>query len=409
MGRETVETRKCMDLRSFGGRPDRCVAAQSGGKGPISIIRSAVPVNEYMQRVQYWQTSGSLGLRVKLADQKNSVEDSFNPTFRMGARFIAAFDVKSLGRKTQNNSELLQTLLEGAAHLIKGQYAFGFDERSVTLTTQKELDLGNGYAVAGDWKAAKESWERASGKHDLMLDRTYSLAIADESLAYANYADTRKFDEPRKMLQKAQASYKEVMDGAGRDRSRQQLVQMSLVAVPKSIGYLDELEKLQQIRELAAQAAQAAAEAATPPAGGPGGKGLDESPDAKRFRELLERQITAIPDGKPSEDQQQRWRTLGETGFKMPPAESRRIVDQVIAGRKEMLAAMAQYRDSMVLYLSDKIITKKEREDLKTLQEVLHLTPEAVADVEAKLRPFTEEGVDAPPAAGRPKPGVRPR
>ncbi len=43
------------------------------------------------------------------------------------------------------------------------------------------------------------------------------------------------------------------------------------------------------------------------------------------FRELLERQITAIPDGKPSEDQQQRWRTLGETGFKMPPAESRRL------------------------------------------------------------------------------------
>ncbi len=116
VGRETVETRKCMDLRSFGGRPDRCVAAQSGGKGPISIIRSAVPVNEYMQRVQYWQTSGSLGLRVKLADQKELRRGwiSIRP-FEWAQGFIAAVERrKSLGRKTQNNSELLRSLLEGA-------------------------------------------------------------------------------------------------------------------------------------------------------------------------------------------------------------------------------------------------------------------------------------------------------
>ena len=39
---------------------------------------------------------------------------------------------------------------------------------------------------------------------------------------------------------------------------------------------------------------------------------------------------------------------------------------------------------------------------LKTLQDALQLTPDAVAEVEAKLKPFSEEGVDAPPQVGRP-------
>jgi hypothetical protein len=397
VGRETVEVRKCKDLRSLGGRPDRCVTDQGGGA--ISILTRGV--QDYMQRVQYWQASGSLSLRVKLVDQKNSIEDNFNPTFRNNTKFIVAVDGRPLGRKTQTNSELLEAMLDGAAHTIKGQYAFGFDERSVPLTTQKDLDLGNGYAVAGDWKAAMDSWERAKGGPD----RSYSLGVAEEALAYANYASTRKFDEPRKMLQKSQQSYKEAMDGAGRDRARQQRTQLALVAVPKSIGYMDELEKLQQIRELAAQAAADAG----PVGGGAGGKGLDDplsTPEAKKFRELIERQITAIPGGKPSDEQQQRWRKLGETGFKMTPDGSRQVVEQVIAGRTEMVGRMGQYRDSMVLYLSDKNISKKEREDLKTLQEALQLSPEAVAEVESSLRPFSEEGVDA--QAGRPNPRARP-
>jgi tetratricopeptide (TPR) repeat protein len=302
----------------------------------------------------------------------------------------------------------MDTLLEGAAHMIKGQYAFGFDERSVTLTTVKELDLGNGYAAAGDWKAAKESWERADA-HKTGPDRSFSLGVAQEALAYDDYAATRKFEEPKKMLKVALQSYKESLDGAARDRAKQQRAQMSLVAVPKSIGYLDELEKLQQIRELAAQAAEAAPPAA--PSGGPGGKNLDEpaaTPESKKFRELLERQITAIPDGKPSEEQQQRWRALGETAFKMSPEGSRKVVEQVIAGRKDSMVRMGQYRDSMMLYLADKIITRKEREDLKTLQDALQLTPEAVAEVEAKLKPFTEEGVDAPPVVRPTNPRARP-
>src|SRR5262249_30978152 len=150
----------------------------------------------------------------------------------------------------------------------------------------------------------------------------------------------------------------------------------------------------------------------------PGGKAVDEqlaTPEAKKFRELIERQITAIPDGKASVDQQKRWAKLGETGFKMSADAAKGLVDRVVEARKELLGKLGQYRDSLLLYLSDKKISKSERADLKTLQDALQLSPEAVAEVEGKLRPFAEEGVTpeqipAPPTTPPAKPpGVKKR
>ena len=84
-------------------------------------------------------------------------------------------------------------------------------------------------------------------------------------------------------------------------------------------------------------------------------------------------------------------------------------MQQVITGRQEVLTKIGQYRDSLRLYLSDKNISKSERADLKTLQEALQLAPENVAEVEDKLRPFSEEGVTpAAAAASTPPPAVRP-
>jgi hypothetical protein len=388
-GRGAIETRKCKDLRSFGGRPDRCVT-----NADSFWLRT---LKDYDQRVEYWHAAGTLNLHVKLVDQKNSIEDSFNPAYRLETKIITAVDGKPLSKKVlASNAELLNTMLEGAAHAIKGQYAFGFDERSVALPLAKELDLGNGYAIAGDWKAAAASWGQADPrKHDLAADRLFSLGVAQEAQAYENYASTRTFDEPRALLEKATQTYKESLAAGGNDRTRQQRAQLALVAVPKSIAYLDELKKLQMIREIAAQQTVEA------PATAPGGKGLDDqlaTPEAKKFRDLIERQMAAIPEGKVTEDQQKRWAKLGETAFKMPVEAARTLVDQVVAARKDMIGKMDQYRDSMVLYLSDKNISRSERADLKTLQEALQLTPEAVAEIEGKLRPFSEEGV-APPAS----------
>jgi tetratricopeptide (TPR) repeat protein len=399
-GRESVETRQCKDLRSFGGRPDRCVTNSDS-----FWLRT---IKDYNQQVKYWHAAGALSLNVKLVDQKNSIEDNFSPTYRLDMKVITSVDGKPLGKKVlATNAELLNTLLEGAAHAVKGQYAFGFEERSVALPVEKELDLGNGYATAGDWKAAAASWEQAgAGKRDLAADRLFSLGVAQEAQAYENYASTRTFDDPRKMLEKAGQYYKESLTASGKDRVRQQRAQLGLVAVPKSIINLDELKKLQMIREIASQQTPEA------PVAGPGGKSVDlGTPEARKFRELIERQITAIPEGKVSKEQEERWAKLGETGFRVPSEGAKQIVEQVVAARKDLLAKIGQYRDSLLLYLSDKNISKSERADLKTLQEALQLTPEAVAEVENKLRPFSEEGVtpavtppppEAPPVRQRP-------
>ena len=150
-GRESVETRVCKDLRSFGGRPDRCVTNASS-----FWLRT---IKDYNQQAKYWNAAGSLVLNVKLVDQKNSIEDTFTPAYRLDKKVITAVDGKLLGKRiSSTNAELLSTLIEGAANAVKGQYAFGFEERSVALPVEKELDLGNGYATAGDRKAAAASY-----------------------------------------------------------------------------------------------------------------------------------------------------------------------------------------------------------------------------------------------------------
>ena len=117
--------------------------------------------------------------------------------------------------------------------------------------------------------------------------------MAQEAQAYDNYAATRTFDDPRKMLEKAAQYYKESLDSSGKDRARQQRAQVGLAAVPKSINNLDELKKLQMIREIATEQTPEA-----PVAAASGGKAVDlTTPEAKKFRELIERQITAISAG----------------------------------------------------------------------------------------------------------------
>ena len=77
------------------------------------------------------------------------------------------------------------------------------------------------------------------------------------------------------------------------------------------------------------------------------------------------------------------------------------MLDQVAAARKDNIGKMDQYRDSLVLYLSDKNISRSERADLKTLQStrfqfVINIqTPQALGiEVPPELLAIADEVIE---------------
>lgn len=346
-----------------------------------------------MVPVAYWEGKGRLAIRLTVTPKgSNAAIDSASSTAEFSEKRkvgdpspeASSFadigrDLKKiwLGQKEPEQSRPTAAgvdlqFIEKVSSDVAGRFAKTVSDVPMVLSTDPVLAAGTALAVAGDWQAAVQTWDRVNNPKSEWM-RQYNLGIGHIALAFGAYEAGGDFEQT----------------SAAFERGGQFLLKASELkpgekhVVGALQSYADFKKAMQNVAsEVAARAAKEKRAMAEMTA--QRDKSLrDKRPDTAKesaFRQLVALRAKSAKGPLEGEDKTTLEMT-GQKGYGLTPAQAQRIVFQETERIGAAAEAIETYDTTFSSLVADGVLTSEEREVLQGLAKSLDLSPAAIDGV----------------------------
>jgi hypothetical protein len=389
-----VTTYDKVSTRTYANREQRTVVvAQKTCKG---LLGQQVPCPEYGMRdvpVQYWEATGALNLMTSVKDASGTLVGSFSPdktasALSMKKELSVNGESKPGGESLPTADALLSELTRHVAQAVIQAYAKTNQAEEVPLSNSGPFKSGNGLALAGKWKEAVESWRTAKTNDE--ADRSYSMAVGYEALAYQAYDQSRNPDDAAPLFTQAFQLYDRAVELKPTDanfRKAQARIAASRANFARAKEQYADQQRTAQIAVAKAEAGRMEADNARKQ-----NEDVDkelnsprpDSQDEADFRVIVRARLRALTS-EPDAAYQAQLVQFGKSAYKLDDIPARRVVHQELDHKQRAKANIELYRQTFVdLVVSDKTLDAGDRATLTKLAGRLELTPDEVHSVESQ-------------------------
>lgn len=358
-----------------------------------------------MVPVAYWEGKGRLAIRLTVTPKGSSAAvDSASSTAEFSAKGRvgdpsepSSFadigrDLRKIwsGQKEPEQSRptaasLDLQFIEKVSYEVGGRFAKTVSEVPMVLSTEPALSAGTALAVAGDWQAAVDTWDRVKNPKIEWM-RLYNLGIAQIALAFSAYEAGGDFDQT----------------SAAFERGGQLLMKASeLKAGEKHVvsalqSYADFKKAIQNVASEAA-AREAKEKRAMADMTAQREKSLrDKRPDSAKesaFRQLVALRIKGAKGPLEGEDKTT-LQAIGQKGYGLTTSQAERIVFQEAERVGAAAEAIETYDTTFSSLVADGVLSVEEKEVLQGLAKSLSLSETTLAGIH-KRYDFQDQAASA--------------
>lgn len=355
---------------------------------------------ERMVPIGYWEGKGRLAIRLSVSphgssaaidsataaaefSEKKKISDPApdSPLGELGRMFGIGKKGSEQGLQTADGLDL--QFIEQVSSKTAGKFARAVNEVPTVLSTEPGLAGGTALAVAGDWTAAIDTWQKASlknAKSDWM--RHFNLGVGHVALAFQTYDQGQDaaqaaalFEQGGQLLLKASAAK------PGEKHITEALhLYASLKSAMQNIATETVAREENEKRMLAAIAVQRE-------------KALREShPDSPKeaaFRQLVTVRLRGAKGALPPQERTD-LESTGQKGYGLTPLQSQRIVFQENDRIESATANVGTYEETFSALVEDGVLSAEERGVLQDLAKNLSI-PKSSLDAIHKRFTFQEQ------------------
>lgn len=338
---------------------------------------------ERLVPIRYWEGKGRLAIRVSVSPRGSTAAvDSATATAEFSEKRTLSDPapepslaelgrIIGLGRKTpeasRHTTDSLDLLfIEQVSNKTCSRFARTIDEVRIVLSTEASLAAGTALALAGDWAAANDQWQKAAlknAKNEWM--RHFNLGVGHVALAFHTYDHGQDpvqaaalFEQGGQLLLKASAT-------KPKEKHITDALQMyaSLKAAIQNIASETAAREENEQRTLATIAAQRE-------------KAFRERrPDSAKeaaFRQLVAVRLRGAKGGLPAAERSE-LETLGQNVYELTSTEAQRVVFQENERIERSAAANGTYEEAFSSLVEDGFLSADERSVLQDLAKKLSL------------------------------------
>ncbi len=399
-----------VNTRTYVNREQRTVVVAQ--KTCKSLLGQQVQCPEYGNRdvpVQYWEAAGALNVMTSVKDASGTLVGSFSPDKTASAismkKEVSVNGESKLGGESLPTADaLLSELTRHVAQAVIQAYAKTNQAEEVPLSNSGPFKAGNGLALAGKWKEAIESWQNAKTNDE--ADRSYSMAVGYEALAYQAFDQSRNPDDAAPLFAQAFQFYDRALQlkpSDGNFRKAQARIAASRANFARAKEQYADQQRTAQIAVAKAEAGRMEADSARKQS-----EELDkelnstrpDSQDEADFRVIARARLRALTT-EPDAAYQAQLVQFGKSAYRLDDVPARRVVHQEVDHKQRTKANIELYRQTFVdLVVSDKTLDAGDRATLTKLASRLELAPDDVKSVESQ---YEYKDLTKPqPAASKP-------
>ncbi len=384
-------------------------------KGLLGGQATQAIYEEQMLPIGYWEGTGRLEIRLSVAARggsatvdsvaasaEYSVKTKLSDPAPQASLADMGRDLKRMigfGQKKEEATRPTATgldlqFIEEVTAKASGRFAKSVAETSTVLATEASLSAGTALAVAGDWAAAIESWEKApikNSKNDWM--RLYNLGVGHIALAFHIYdegGDSAQagglFDRGGQLLLKSaelKPSEKHVTEALQQyARFKDAMANVAIEAAARGAAERKAMADIAAQREKLLK---------------------DKRPDTAKEQEF--RQLVAVrikgAKGLLAGDDKSELEQIGQKGYGLTTIQSQRIVFQESRRLEAAAEAIETYTTTFSSLVDDGVLSVDEKEVLRGLAKNLDIPRSSVESVHKR---FTYEDAAPQKTQGTTKP-----
>jgi hypothetical protein len=365
---------------------------------------------ERLVPIGYWEGKGRLSIRLSVSPRGSSAAiDSATATAEFSEKKKISDPAPEssladlgrmigIGKKAPEESRqtadgLDLQFIEQVSNKTCSRFARTVNQIPLVLATEASLAGGTALALAGDWSAAIETWDKTTvknAKNEWM--RQFNLGVGNVALAFSAYDQGQDvsqaaalFDRGGQLLLKASAAkpgekhIKDALQLYGSFKSAMQNIASETAA-------REENEK-RALAEIAAQREK---------------QFRDNRPDSSKeaaFRQLVTIRLRGAKGALPAQERTDLEAT-GQKGYGLTALQAQRVVFQENDRIESAAAAVGTYEETFSALVEDGVLSTEERGVLQDLARNLAI-PKSSLDSIHKRYTFKEQ---APPKSQEAKP-----
>ena len=355
---------------------------------------------ERMVPIGYWEGKGRLAIRLSVSprgssaaidsaaasaefSEKKKISEPAPETSLADLGRILGIGKKAAEQGQQTADGLDLQFIEQVSSKTAGKFARAVNEVPMVLSTEPGLAGGTALAVAGDWTAAIETWQKAAlknAKSEWM--RQLNLGVGHVALAFQTYDQGQDatqaasfFEQGGQLLVKASAAK------PGEKHITQALqLYASFKSAMQNIASETAAREENEKRTLAAIAAQ---REKTLRQSGP------DSPKEGAFRQLVAVRLRGAKGALPAQERTD-LESIGQKGYNLTPLQSQRIVFQENDRIESAAANVGTYEETFSALVEDGVLTAEERSVLQDLAKNFSISKSSL-DVIHKRYTFRDQ------------------